>query len=206
MLRRLTALSVVIGLSGCGLMPEQSLHYRQAKDLPPLVLPEGQGTTRPIQSLYGVPAAREPRSAVVLTERDGRRERFVIPAPAPMQIQVAGADAPVPAATGNPAGRPRLVTDGNGYPLLQVDGDPDMVWDSLNRALVSGRIQVDDRNQSLGIYYITLPAAGKQPDLQLKVTRTAGTSVLFLQLNEDTVADTALARHVFAKLLESWPG
>ena len=206
MLRRLTALSAVIGLSACGLLPEQSLQYRQARDLPPLVMPEGQAATRPIQPLYGIPAAREPRASVVLTERDGRRERFVIPAPAPMQIQVAGADAPVPATAGNTAGRPRLVTDGNGYPLLQVDGDPDMVWDSLNRALVTGRIQVDDRNQSLGIYYITLPAAGKQPDLQLKVTRTAGTSVLFLQLNEDTVADTAIARQLFAKLLESWPG
>ncbi len=187
----------------CSLVPDRSLDYTQARDLPPLTLPEGK-TTRPIQPLYVIPTVSLAGNAPVLVEQKGRKAKFVIPAPAPLVESEAAPVASV-ATTGESRLRPRLVSDGNGYPLVQVDGDADHIWDQLNQALKAGKIQVEDRNQSLGIYYIRVPADGKPTDLQLKVTRSAGSSVLFLQRDEDTVADTDTARALFARLLESWP-
>ncbi len=197
----------LFGLTACGLMPDHSLDYRQAPDLPALKLLEGKAMRTP-RPLYAIPEIAAARNTVVLTERDGKHEKFLIPAPEPLVTAQPGkvADNGKAGPVAGSVSPPRWVTDGNGYPLLQVDGDPEQVWDALGRALEAAKFQVEDRNQSLGVYYLKQQVAGSVPEMQLKVTRTPGTSILSLQLNEDTVADTAVARQLFAKLLESWPG
>ncbi|RZU45226.1 Beta-barrel assembly machine subunit BamC [Fluviicoccus keumensis] len=203
--RLLIGLAAAAGvlLTGCSLMPEHSLDYRQARNLAPLVLPEG-ATARNIQPLYAIPDLPPARATVALTEGNGRKQKFLIPAPADMP-----ASDNEPTAGGQPTvtvAKPRLASDGNGAPILQVDGNAEQVWDNLGKALENSKVRVDDRNRSLGVYFIKLQAQDKSPDLQLKMSRTEGTMVLFLQINEDTVADAETARQLFSRLLESWPG
>lgn len=203
--RLLIGLAAAAGvlLTGCSLMPEHSLDYRQARNLAPLVLPEG-ATARNIQPLYAIPDLPPARTTVALTEGNGRKQKFLIPAPADMP-----ASDNEPTAGGQPTvtvAKPRLASDGNGAPILQVDGNAEQVWDNLGKALENSKVRVDDRNRSLGVYFIKLQAQDKSPDLQLKMSRTEGTMVLFLQINEDTVADAETARQLFSRLLESWPG
>ncbi|HEX5277344.1 MAG TPA: outer membrane protein assembly factor BamC [Fluviicoccus sp.] len=199
---RLRALAVIGGLSlsGCGILPDHSLDYRQAANLKPLVLPEGK-TAAGIQPLYVIPELPPAKRELTLTEGEGRKTKFAIPAPAPL----AEMNTPVAPVSTGAAAKPRVVIDGNGTPVLQAEGNEDQVWDHLGRALENSKIRVDDRNRSLGIYFIKLPAEGKAPELQLKMTRTAGTTVLFLQINEETVADADTAKQLFARLLENWP-
>lgn len=200
------ACGLLLVMSGCSLLPDHSLDYRQARDLPPLKLPEGQGKTRPVQPLYPVPEVRQGTRTVVLTGKDGRREKFIVPAPEPLVVSAPAVTAKGEGA-GQPVLKPRLISDGNGYPLLQVDGDVDQIWDSLGSALARGKLGVEDRNQSLGVYYLKpLAGDGAPGSLQLKMTRTSGGCLLSLQMNEDTVADAAIARQLFDKLLENWPG
>ena len=203
-LRFMTVLGGGLILSGCGMLPDHSLDYRQASNLKPLVLPEGQ-SGKSIQPLYAIPELPVAKRTVTLTEGEGRKSKFAIPAPAPLtEMTAAGAQSGPALTTGST--KPRMVNDGNGAPVLQVDGNEEQVWDNLGRALETGKVRVDDRNRSLGIYFIKLPVEGKTPELQLKMTRTAGTTVLFLQINEETVADAETARQLFSRLLESWPG
>ena len=73
----------LFGLTACGLVPDHSLDYRKAPDLPALKLPEGKAMRTP-RPLYAIPEIAAARNTVVLTERDGKHEKFLIPAPEPL--------------------------------------------------------------------------------------------------------------------------
>lgn len=205
--KRLVLMAVLLATqTACSLLPNHSLDYRQAKELPPLAATD---KTRPINALYPVPTVTPSSTTVALTQGKGRKEKFNIPAPQPLVVNAlasAGESEP----TGDKVrmaelSKPQLVRDGNGYPLLQVDGDNNRVWDSLQQALATAAITVDDRNQSLGLYFITWTMDGKKANYQLKLTRTASTNVLAMQKDDDTVADAVISEQVFNRLLQHWP-
>ena len=60
--------------------------------------------------------------------------------------------------------RVSLSADGSGNPLLSLDSDLDRAWSSVGRALEQGDVRVDDRNRSLGLYYINLSESAQQAE------------------------------------------
>jgi hypothetical protein len=80
MKRECLLLATALMLSGCGLFPNRSLDYLQAKTLPPL---EAQvPTQREVQPLYVIPNVMTPtEKAAVLVQGKGRKQEFVVPMP-----------------------------------------------------------------------------------------------------------------------------
>lgn len=200
-MRIVPVLLALLSLGACSLLPDRSLDYLQAKNLPPLVVPTAE--SRSIKPLYAIPEVATPEQTVVLVQGEGRKQRFVAPSPKPLLVagQSSAAD-PKPTVL---ASKPQIVNDGNGHPVLQTNGDILQVWDTLNKALAAANIKVSDRNQTLGLYFVDLNKDGKSTAYQLKVIRTSNDNVISLQKDDDTLAEPELSQQTFERLLNHWP-
>lgn len=199
---KLTLMTLLtLAVAGCGLLPDHSLDYQQARNVPPLQLPDGQ-SPRTIQPLYPIPEVQvAPDRQAVVVEGQGRSQRFVAPPPKPL-LKTAVAEQPQTPAI---ASKPVIVGDGNAHPMLQISGDMLKVWDNLAAALKAANIRVTDRNQSLGLYFVELTVAGKKSNYQVKLTRTNNDNLVSLQKDDDTVAESDVSQSLFESLLKSWP-
>ena len=200
-MRIVPVLLVLFSLSACSFLPDRSLDYLQAKNVPPLVVSTTEG--RNIKPLYVIPEIATPEQTVVLVQGEGRKQRFVAPSPKPLVVtgKSSAAD-PKPTVL---ASKPQIVNDGNGHPVLQTNGDILQVWDTLNKALAAANIKVSDRNQTLGLYFVDLIKDGKSSAYQLKVIRTSNDNVISLQKDDDTLAESELSQQTFERLLNHWP-
>lgn len=196
-MRKLVFGVAVLGLlmAGCSTFRDRGTDYQEAPNLEPMTMPEG-ANVRPPRELYPIPPANGELK---------RSKKFVVPAPKPLQV-----------ASSTQAGQPEtaaastqltLGQDGNGYPSLSITGDFSQTWDRLDNVLRSAGVKVDDRNQSLGLYFLSLPSAdGKALEsYQLKLTRGVSAFLLSLQKDDDTLAPTAVARPLFEKIQAKWP-
>ena len=200
-MRIVPVLLALLSLGACSLLPDHSLDYLQAKNVPPLVVPTAD--SRSIKPLYVIPEIATPEQTVVLVQGEGRKQRFVAPLPKPLVVtgKSSAAD-PKPTVL---ASKPQIVNDGNGHPVLQTNGDILQVWDTLNKALAAANIKVSDRNQTLGLYFVDLNKEGKSAAYQLKVIRTSNDNVISLQKDDDTLAESELSQQTFERLLNHWP-
>ncbi len=203
-MRIIPAISALVLLNGCSLMPDHSLDYQRATDLPSLKLAQDGQITRSIKPLYAIPDidAATVQTQAVVTEGKGRSKHFVAPLPKP--LVVASSKDSTPPLTPISI-KPQIVSDGNGHPVMQTAGDILQVWDNLNKALTAANIKVSDRNQSLGLYFVELTQDGKKVAYQLKLTRTSNDNVISLQKDDDTIADSDLSQRTLENVLKNWP-
>jgi uncharacterized lipoprotein len=183
---------------GCStLFHDHSGDNVSAKDLPPLKLPEGQ-IVRPVQPMYPIPPG-------AVSDYDPTR-KLVVPEPKPLAPLAAA----VPASTSaQPVSVPKpvLTQDGNGYPILSIEGDFNPIWDRLGEALKKANVKVDDRDQSIGLYYLTLTDSEhkSRTAYQLRVTRGQSAYTLTLQKDDDTLAPQATTKTLFESIGSAWP-
>lgn len=178
--------------AGCSSRPADD--YRSAKELPPLVLPSAE--TRPIKPLYPIPPGPVPTTWP---------KKFQAPVPKPLFLE---GNASGPAAPAAPAEveRPVLTRDGNGYPLLSVSGDFNAVWDRLGDVLRQANVKVNDRDQRVGLYYLSLDdETGKGVPYQLRITRGQSAYTLTLQKDDDTLAPKPTTQTLFEAIVSRWP-
>jgi len=180
-------------VSACSWIPDHDQDYRLAQDIPHITLPPG-GATRPLVDIYPVPAET--------VKPSWPAGKFVTPKPMPVAISGVGGDLPAADSADSTA---TLTHDGNGYPGLSVSGDFYQVWDTLDQALLSAGVKIDDRNETLSIYYLQLPDAdGKLSTYQLKVTRAVNAYTMALQKDDDTLAPLPVAVALFDKIQTKW--
>ncbi len=192
---RAAALSaLVVTLAACSTFRDRAADYQKAENLPPLQFPSGS-EARPLRDLYPIPAIS---NAAPLSGK------FEVPAPKPLtQAQAVATES----ATQEPAAAQlTLGQDGNGYPTLQLQGGFSQIWDKLEQALKAAEVKIEDRNQSLGLYFLQLPnAEGKLESHQLRLTRGVNAYALSLQKDDDTLATPALTKTLFEKIQAKWP-
>ncbi|MEO6699851.1 MAG: outer membrane protein assembly factor BamC [Paraperlucidibaca sp.] len=166
---------------------DRSMAYVDAKTTPPLNIPSDV-STRPITPLYPIPEmAAKPINAPAEA-----------PFPPEMKAQVGVELAALPSAPGRTP--VKFGTDGNGVPELRVVGPRERVWDELGRTLKAIDVKIKDRNQSLGIVYITV---GEQ-DYQLRMIRATEAYVISVQRDDDTLAPVSLSRNLLGTLQVRW--
>jgi uncharacterized lipoprotein len=186
----------VLGLGACSWLPDHSADYRGAGEVPRMTLPAGTDS-HALTDVYPIP----PQTVKPVW----KSKRFEAPAPAPLALS---GDIPMGTAGGglDPQNVLSRTQDGNGYPTLSVTGGFDQIWDSLGQALHAASVKVDDRNQSLGLYYLDLAdPSGKILPYQLKVTRALNAYSMSLQKDDDTLAPTETTSTLFDKIQAKWP-
>lgn len=179
------ALSVLPACSG--FFRDRSLAYVDAQSTPPLNMP-ADVSTRPITPLYPVP---EVAASAVEAPAEA-------PFPPTLKTQVSVDMAALPAAPGRTP--VKFGTDGNGVPELRVVGPRERVWDELGRTLKAIDVTIKDRNQSLGLVYITIA----EQDYQLRMIRATEAYVISLQRDEETLAPVNLSRNLLGTLQVRW--
>lgn len=202
MKRECLLLATALMLSGCGLFPNRSLDYLQAKTLPPLeaLVP----TQREVQPLYVIPNVMTPtEKAAVLVQGKGRKQEFVVPMPQSILPKQASNDVVTQAQT--VISKPEMVFDGNNVPLLHTAGNGLQVWEQLGQAMKAANIDVTDRNQSLGLYYLEVVQDNKKQAYLLKLTQTSINNVVSVQKDNDTLADSKLSQQILLNIIKHWP-
>ncbi len=199
MLSRLLCLGLLAALAGCSTyFRDRASDYRTATDMPPLKMPEGQ-PTRPITPLYPVPPGAEAKF--------DPKKKFEAPKPKPLVLtpaQIASSDPAVTPA--NAPKKPVLTQDGNGSPVISIEGEFNPIWDRLDEALRAASVKIDDRDQRVGLYYVNLPDPdGKKTTYQLRLTRGQSSYTLALQKDDDTLAPQATTKTLFESIVSHWP-
>ena len=125
---------VSMSLLGCSrlAMDNSSLDYKSAKTVPPLKVPESL-QMRPQHALYPAPEV-DPRALEQAPSFSNKKgNRFDLPRPEPVAAATA-------TSTGAAPSRPQLVQDGNGIPLLKVDGGANEVWQYVTAAVSASNL------------------------------------------------------------------
>lgn len=189
---------VVCSLSACSTwFRDRASDYQTAKELPPLVFPEGQ-EVRPVRPLYPIPPGE-----IAALNVD---KRFKAPKPKPLVLPAETEVAEVTPAIPLTTQRPVLGQDGTGYPAITVAGDYNVIWDRLGEALKAANVKVDDRDQRVGLYFLKLTDANGKPAVyQLRVGRNQSGCILTLQQDDDTLAPQGTTKTLFELIVRHWP-
>jgi len=186
-------------LSGCSkfAVNNSSLDYRDAKPTTPLQLPADQ-PTRPFVALYPVPelADRAPDNAPTVSNPKGNR--FMIPAPMPLDVAAIQARASVD--VGRPSA-PTIVVDGNGFPILRIEGSADRVFEALLQSLGTAKINVSKTTRSTG----QIDVQFDQQAYILRLGRSGSATTVSVQNRKDVLADATLSSSLLTQIIQHWP-
>jgi uncharacterized lipoprotein len=191
----LTALSVA-ALTGCDRLAisNGSMDYARAQSIAAVQVSDSQ-QTRQIAPLYPVPVIPKNSASEKMVLTNAKGNRYVLPKPIPLdqakvaEIQIEGA----PSA-------PQLVMDGNGFPLLKIDGDSTKIWDAINRSLIVANVNVTQRNAATNRFMLTIDNV----PYQLRLGRIGSTTTVTLQKPDETLADNAIATDLLERIARNW--
>lgn len=195
----LIAVLSTVGMAGCSTfsISNNSMAYKDTVVLPPLQWPNNE-QTRPIAAIYPAPKIDEKALAQAPSFSNKRGNRFEMPAPQALDksaIIGSGVDS-----VGAPS-KPVLITDGNGYPLMKIEGDPNRVWDLLTAALSVSNMSVVDRNQTAGFFVVKQD----NQNYYLRLNRTGSATTITVQDDKNMLIDKDLASEILNRLNQNWP-
>ena len=184
--RLIIAGAVALGLAGCGLIPDNSLRYREAQVLEPMTVP-GDMVFIGAEPLYAVPQMERR-----LQGKGEGEDKFKAPRP-PQLVAAPGEagddqdDAPVAAPADS--GQPVLAKDGSGYPIIMMPTSFAWAWEKVTEALTQTDLRVTDRNRDQGVFFLTAPERYQlqPPQARLKLSHTTN-GIQVAVLNEEGTA------------------
>lgn len=187
----------VLAITGCSRfsISNNSLDYKKTKVLAPLQLPND--STRPMTAIYPAPVI-DPvalENAPNFINKQGNRFEM----PAPKALTVMNNSSPS-IGIGAPT-QPVIVTDGNGFPLMKIEGDTNRVWDLMSAALSVSNIKVIDRNQTAGWVSIRLD----KQTVYLRLNRSGSMTTITVQDDKNALIDKDAASDVLVQLNQNWP-
>jgi uncharacterized lipoprotein len=191
----LSALSIAT-LAGCNRLAisNGSMDYAHAQSIAAVQVPDSL-QTRQIAPLYPVPVVPENSAAEKLVLTNTKGNRYLLPKPNPID-QDKVADTQIDSAPS----APQLVEDGNGFPLLKIDGDSSKIWDAINRSLVIANVNVTQRNASTNRFMLMID----NELYQLRLGRIGGTTTVTLQKPDESLANSVVATKLLERIARNW--
>ncbi|MEP1895566.1 MAG: outer membrane protein assembly factor BamC [Alloalcanivorax venustensis] len=178
--------AVALSVAGCGLIPDNSLRYREAQVLEPITVP-GDMVFIGADPLYAVPQMERR-----LQGKGEGEDKFE--APRPPQLVAAPGEADdeeeeTPAAPADNTGQAVLAKDGSGYPIIMMPTSFAWAWEKVSEALTQTDLRVTDRNRDQGVFFLTVPERYQlqPPQARLKLSHTTN-GIQVAVLNEEGTA------------------
>mgnify|MGYP003571102279 FL=1 len=178
--------AAALSLAGCGLIPDNSLRYREAQVLEPMTVP-GDMVFIGAEPLYAVPQGERGRRG----KGEGEEK---LKAPRPPQLVAAPGEAEddqedTPVAAPADTGQPVLAKDGSGYPIIMMPTSFAWAWEKVTEALTQTDLRVTDRNRDQGVFFLTVPERYQlqPPQARLKLSHTTN-GIQVAVLNEEGTA------------------
>jgi uncharacterized lipoprotein len=195
---RLAALSLIVTLTGCSLLPDRTLDYRKAELLPRMVVPEDM-VLLPSDDLFSVP---DPERRLTYKPKD----RFDVPTPPVAEIAVEAepsADAPVPDVRNT---RIVLTRDGNDYPIIMIYTAFPWAWEYVGSSLGGTDIKIEDRSREAGIFFVRVPkqyGLGER-EAQIKLSHTVnGVQVAVLNSRGTALVEQKPGQAILQRLYDN---
>ena len=190
----LSALSFV----GCSTISidNGSLDYKDSTAQEPLKYPEG-AMVRPATPLYPSPTVDPLAIENAPTYENKRGNRFQLPRPNAM----ASASSSDDIATSAGVGRPQLLNDGNGNPLIKIDGDSATIWQYTTATLSSLNLNVVAKGKNSS--EATIKIDGQDYVLRLSSVGSSNTIAVFDAKNK--FADKEKAAELLTQIYQNWP-
>ncbi|SEL58188.1 lipoprotein-34 precursor (NlpB) [Acinetobacter sp. DSM 11652] len=190
----LSALSMV-GCSTIGI-DNGSLDYKKSTAQAPLKFPEGS-MVRPATPLYPAPVVEQLAIDNAPQMVNKRGNRFELPRPnvAPTVSN------PVESEQSTAVGRPQLLTDGNGNPLIKIDGNSATIWQYTIATLSS--LNYNFVNQPKNPHSATIQVDGES--LVLKLTSVGSSHTLAVFTPTNAFADKQKAASLLTQIYQNWP-
>ena len=191
----LSALSFV----GCSTISidNGSLDYKDSTAQEPLKYPEG-AMVRPATPLYPSPTVDPLAIENAPTYENKRGNRFQLPRPNAMQASASSSD---DIATSAGVGRPQLLNDGNGNPLIKIDGDSATIWQYTTATLSSLNLNVVAKGKNSS--EATIKIDGQDYVLRLSSVGSSNTIAVFDAKNK--FADKEKAAELLTQIYQNWP-
>ena len=195
----LTLALSALSLAGCSTLgiSNGSLDYKNTTTVAPLKYPEG-ATVRPATPLYPAPIVEQLAIQNAPNFDNKRGNRFEMPRPEQAKITVSSDQATT---LNESVGRPQLLTDGNGNPLIKIDGNSATIWQytlatlsSLNHTVVG---------QSKTAYEATVKVDKKT--YVLKLTSVGSSNNLAVFNTDNSFADKEVAAELLTQIYQNWP-
>ena len=185
---------VSMSLLGCSrlAMDNSSLDYKSAKTVPPLKIPKSL-QMRPQHALYPAPEV-DPRALEQAPNFSNKKgNRFDLPRPEPVAAATA-------TSTGAAPSRPQLVQDGNGIPLLKVDGGANEVWQYVVAAVSASNLNAKNGETS-NVTQIRY----QDKNYQLRLTPSGASNTVGVYNTDNNFADSDVASEILALIYQNWP-
>ena len=97
--------------------------------------------------------------------------------------------------------RPQLLTDGNGNPLIKIEGNSDTIWQYTLATLSSLNLNVTSTAKNA--QQVTLKVDGESYVLKLNAVGSTNTLAVFNPNN--TFADKEKAAEILTQISQNWP-
>ena len=194
----LTLSLLALSLAGCSSMGinNGSLDYKKTTTLEPLKYPEGS-MVRPATPLYPAPVVDHLAIENAPVFENKRGNRFDIPRPETVKIESNESAAPVSTAIG----RPQLLTDGNGNPLIKIDGNSDTIWQYTLATLSSLNHTAIGKSKNANEITIKVD----EQTVVIKLTSVGSSNNIAVFKADNTFADKEKATELLTQIYQNWP-
>ncbi|WP_288454388.1 lipoprotein-34 precursor (NlpB) [uncultured Acinetobacter sp.] len=195
----LTLAISALSLAGCSSLGinNGSLDYKNTTTVEPLKYPEGS-TVRPATPMYPAPIV-DPLALQHAPKFENKKgNRYDVPRPEVAQVNTSADESVTSTET---VGRPQILTDGNGNPLIKIDGNSATIWQytlatlsSLNYKLIG---------QSKNANEATVKIDNSTYILRLSSVGSSNTLAVFNA--DNSFADKEKAAGLLTQIYQNWP-
>ena len=187
-----------LSLAGCSTLgiSNGSLNYQKTTTLEPLKYPEGS-TARPATPLYPAPVVDQLALDNAPVFENKRGNRFEMPRPEVAQNTATAQNQ----ADNTQVGRPQILMDGNGNPLIKIDGNSATIWQYTLATLSSVNMNVT--GQSKNAYEATVKV--EKATYVIKLTSVGSGNNLAVFNTDNSFADKTVATELLTQIYQNWP-
>ncbi len=187
-----------LSLAGCSTLgiSNGSLDYQKTTTLEPLKYPEGS-TARPATPLYPAPVVDQLALDNAPVFENKRGNRFEMPRPEVAQNTATAQNQ----ADSTQVGRPQILMDGNGNPLIKIDGNSATIWQYTLATLSSVNMNVT--GQSKNAYEATVKV--EKATYVIKLTSVGSGNNLAVFNTDNSFADKTVATELLTQIYQNWP-
>ena len=187
-----------LSLAGCSTLgiSNGSLDYQKTTTLEPLKYPEGS-TARPATPLYPAPVVDQLALDNAPVFENKRGNRFEMPRPEVAQNTATAQNQ----ADSTQVGRPQILMDGNGNPLIKIDGNSATIWQYTLATLSSVNMNVT--GQIKNAYEATVKV--EKATYVIKLTSVGSGNNLAVFNTDNSFADKTVATELLTQIYQNWP-
>ncbi len=188
-----------LSLAGCSTLgiSNGSLDYKNTTAVEPLKYPEGS-TVRPATPMYPAPIVDPLALKHAPSFENNRGNRYEVPRP---EVEKPSTTSNETTASAESVGRPQLLTDGNGNPLIKIDGNSATIWQYTLATLSSLNHKVIGKSKNANEATVKID----NTTYVLKLSSVGSSNTIAVFNVDNSFADKEKSAQLLTQIYQNWP-